>query len=344
MYLCDADIKKRLDSINFETTSTEHDFNPEEQIQPASVDLRLSNIFWEPKKQIGTIDLRKSALLELEPRSYWKKKILRSDECITLKPGKLLLARTYEKFSIPIDCAGKIEGRSSFSRLGVGIHTSGDFINPGYRGHMPLQLYNSSPNPIRIFPYIPICQLIFVHLSSLPDNLYGDKEFQSNYMDDDGGPSYWWRDKRIKSLQDTFKSNNLDIEVQEQLLVKVGVQEPEIIKRFERLFLKLRPSEKDNVDLLLNNFSKSEDRLKLRDKIKNGIYVTLFPVFISASIGSAFSKPYGVAHYGLWLFTILSLVPFLLSFDSSKRKYLGKEELSNGIKSCINTGIEKNKS
>src|SRR5205085_4347843 len=120
---------------------------------------------------------------------------------IVLKPSEMLLGRTYEIFTIPKDHAGKLEGRSSFARLGLAVHCSADFINPGYRGHMPLQLINFSRSSIRVFPLIPICQLILVRLSSTPTRVYGDRELSSKYMDDDGGPSYWWRDKRIKSLK-----------------------------------------------------------------------------------------------------------------------------------------------
>jgi len=108
MYLSDNEIHDKLDKIAFEVESNALAFDPKEQIQPASIDLRLSNLFWIPKRR-GTIDLRKTALLELEPRRFWKKIMLRSSDCLTIKPNSLVLGRVAEKFSMPPDCAGKIE-------------------------------------------------------------------------------------------------------------------------------------------------------------------------------------------------------------------------------------------
>ena len=213
MYLTDTEIRARLLELSFVCDNPQYPFVPDDQIQPCSVDLRLSNVFWEPSRR-STIDLRKSHLLELAPRRYWRKRVLKFGDHITLRPGRLLLARVYEMFAIPNDCAGRIEGRSSFARLGLSVHCTGDFLNPGYRGHMPLQLINFSPNPIRIFPYLPICQLMLIPLSSSPEKTYGAAELQSKYMDDDGGPSYWWRDKRIQNLHKLLAQRSVEDRIQ----------------------------------------------------------------------------------------------------------------------------------
>jgi deoxycytidine triphosphate deaminase len=67
MYLSDTDIRQRLAELDIECPDPAHPFQADEQIQPCSIDLRLSNVFWEPRRG-ATIDLRKSALLELQPR------------------------------------------------------------------------------------------------------------------------------------------------------------------------------------------------------------------------------------------------------------------------------------
>jgi len=321
MYLSNEDIKARLGEINFETYNEEHPFNEEIQIQPCTVDVRLSDVFWQPIKG-KTVDLRKSRLLEISPRMLWKKRILKDGEYITLKPGEILLGRIYEKFSVPNDCACKIEGRSSFARLGLSIHCTGDFINPGYRGHMPMQLVNSSPHLIKIFPFIPICQLIFVKLSNTPSKLYGEVELQHKYEDDDGGPSYWWRDKRIKSLQKKFQAVDISLEIQERILEKIGVQEPEIIERMEEFVSKTPSSNLQNADFILEEFIRREKRSRLKWKVIDVICYTIFGALFSASVGIFFSKPISMWHWIIWAITLISFMPFLWPILRHKTSYL----------------------
>ncbi len=62
---------------------------------------------------------------------------------------------------------------------------------------MPLQLYNAGEYPIVITPYLPLCQLMLIPLSGLPERSYGEPELESKYINDDGGPSLWWRDRLV---------------------------------------------------------------------------------------------------------------------------------------------------
>jgi deoxycytidine triphosphate deaminase len=326
VYLSDAEIANRLGELDFACDNPDQPFSREDQVQPCSIDLRLSNVFWEPVRK-RAIDLRKSRLLELAPRRYWKRRILKRGEYITLKPGKLLLGRVYEKFTVPLDCAGKVEGRSSFSRLGLSVHCTGDFLNPGYRGHMPLQLFNFGPNPIRLVPYLPICQVMLIPLRERPVRHYGLAELQSKYMDDDGGPSYWWRDKRIKSLQEAFHAADIAVELQDALLQQIGVQEPEIIERFERFIARMKTGKRENTDTLLEIFATSEDRLRIRDKLAKGASYALFGIAGSAAVGSLFVHPYSALHYVLAVATILLAWPFTRALLDSPKQYFGKKEL-----------------
>lgn len=327
MYLSDNQLREKWKELNIECDKVGCELDCYNQIQPSSIDLCLSNVFWEPvKKRI--IDLRKSRLLELDPRRYWKKKVLRKNECITLRPGKLLLGRVAAKFTIPNDCAGKIEGRSSFARLGLGIHCTGEYINPGYRGHMPLELYNYGPNPIKIFPYIPICQVMLIKLTSIPSRLYGLEELQNKYMDDDGGPSYWWRDKRVRSLQQVFTEKNVELYVQEKLLAKIGIQEPAIVERFESLVERKPRISNENADALIDEFTCSEDRLRTKDKVIKGLAIAILPILAAAAIGVAFTEQITYLHYTLWAGTLFSLWPFIWALKDNPKEYLGATELS----------------
>ncbi len=325
MYLSDTDIRQRLAELNIECHDPKHPFSADEQVQPCSIDLRLSNVFWEPQRG-ATIDLRKRALMELEPRRYYKRIPLRPEEFITLKPGKMLIACTYETFTVPTNCAAKIEGRSSFGRLGLSVHCTGDFANPGYRGNFPLILTNHSPTPIRLFPFIPICQLMLVPLSSPPARQYGESVLQSKYMDDDGGPSYWWRDKRIRTLQEALATGHIDIALQEEFLNRIGIQEPEVIVRFERFLTRSHRSELGSAQQVLRAFAESEERLRTRNRIIKGLWIVLLTV--AASVGGSFitSKPYGTWHYIVWTLTALCVIPCVRAFTIPETTYYGIRE------------------
>jgi len=326
MYLSDKEIISKLSEIKFECSDTLEPFNPTEQIQPCSVDIRLDNVFWKFKK-VRKIDFRKRKLMELEPRRFWKRIVIDKGESIDLKPGELLLGRIYEKFTIPNDCAGKIEGRSSFSRMGLGVHINSDFINPGYRGHMPLQLINNGKNTIRLYPFIPICQLIFIKLSSTPKRLYGIQELQSKYKDDDGGPSYWWRDKRIKRLQDVFYEKDIALKVQEQILGQIGVQEPEMIERFEKFVSKQKVESLTNPETLLKIFTIKESQKQRNEKIFLRCIQAFFIIITSFSIKLYYDKPIKWWYFLIWSINLIFLLAFIKSFLYEEKEYFNKKKL-----------------
>jgi len=326
MYLIDKELKQKLKELNFQCHDSDHKFEPDEQIQPCSIDVRLGEVFWKPKGS-KPVDLRKSQLLELAPRRYWKKFVLKEGEHLTIKPGELILGRIYEKFTIPKKCAGKIEGRSSFSRMGLGIHICCDFINPGYRGHMPLQIVNYSKSVIKIFPYIDICQLMLIRLNGIPEKLYGVNELQSKYMDDDGGPSYWWRDKRIKKLQELFAKKDLSIEIQENILKQIGVQEPEIIERFENYISKCKTQDISNVDTVLEKFGRKEEKFKTKEIILlRGVQI--LPLILSpVSIKLIFDGEVDFINIIIWTCNILLFIFFIKSWFYDPKEYLTRKKI-----------------
>jgi hypothetical protein len=130
--------------------------------------------------------------------------------------------------------ARKIEGRSSFARLGLTVHCTGDFINPVWDGFMPLRLTNHGTLPIRIAPFFPICQLMIVPLASPPERTYGDEELRSKYVNDDGGPSRWWRDGRIRELQERLAGIPVEEAVQREIAKLLRFEGPTILWRLTR--------------------------------------------------------------------------------------------------------------
>ena len=294
MYLIDKEIRNKLKELNFECINKEFPFDDSQQIQSCSIDLRLDIKFWKPKrgfKPSHSIDLRKSQLLKLSPRYYWKDITLRDGEYIEIKSGEFILGRVYEKFKMPENIAGKIEGRSSFGRLGLGVNINCAFINPGWKGHMPLQLINYSKTTLKIYPYIPICQLILISLAEVPERIYGHQELQSKYMDDDGGPSYWWRDDRIKKLQKMFMEKDITLEIQEDILKKIGVTDIDIIYRFEKFADKLKKNEISNTTWILEKFKKLEKKKQKLEKFYiyglpfiAGIFVPISIITLTSTI------------------------------------------------------------
>jgi deoxycytidine triphosphate deaminase len=327
MYLSDVSIKKLLPQIQFETDRPNDTFNFTEQVQPCSVDLRLDYMFWKQRKG-KTIDFRKDRLMEISPRQHWEKIILHQREVIKLKPGQMLLGRTLECFSIPVGHAGKIEGRSSFARMGLSVHCSADFINPGYRGRMPLQLLNNGQSAIILMPGISICQLVFIKLSSLSRKLYGHPSLSSKYMNDDGGPSYWWRDKWIKKLKLSMQ-DQLGEKFQKEILNVVGVREPEVIERFEKMISEMKLGDLTNSSELLEKFSKTEEKERKKLNLKKKIITWIGPAFSTISIKSFLSPPYDIIDYWLWFGTAIALFISLLEyfFGQPIGEFFGEKEL-----------------
>lgn len=126
------------------------------------------------------IDLRKGKFIDLfAPHSETLK--IREDQPYSLKPGRLVLARTREVVSFPISdeapCfAGRVEGRSSYARCGLLVHFTAPTIHAGFSGSITLELINLGPLNISLFPGMPICQLIIEEVSGSP--FRNDSQFQ----------------------------------------------------------------------------------------------------------------------------------------------------------------------
>lgn len=326
MYLCDQDLRDLLAQLAFASEDGSSPFNPDEQIQPASVDLRLGSVFWRPLRRV-TLDLRRTRLLEIQPRRYYRKIELEFGDVITIRPRELLLARTLEAFTVPNGYAGEIVGRSSFARLGLMVSATGSFINPGWRGRMPLQLVNFSPNAIRLVPGLPICQVRLTKLSANADRPYGHEDLESKYMDDDGGPSYWWRDKRIRNLHDLLSQKRVDERIQGRIDQVIGPTEPEVIERLEHLIAKTRVEDLQNADELLERFASKEDQRRLLRRWAINLSRALFSVGIAASLWVANKPPFSWWHYVVWGVGLLLVCLSVYAFRTEVGDHLGQQEL-----------------
>jgi len=252
----------------------------------------------------------------------WKRFDIAEGQSITIKPGHTIMGRVYESFHMPTNCAGKIEGRSSFARLGLAIHCTGDFINPGWSGFMPLQLTNVSPYPLRLAPYFSICQLMLIPLASQPERSYGDAELRSKYINDEGGPSLWWRDARVEQLQERLGRANAHEAIQREIVNRVRFQSTEVLARFQHDIDRKRIGEIENAAQVLDEFARREDRRRLIDTIALATPL-LFAGGVVASVFAAF----GVWTVVLIVTTALSSVGAFLAYERRDDGYLGTSDL-----------------
>lgn len=163
MILSDQDIRKELDSGRLVIQNLK---DLEVQLQPSSLDVRLSNEFSLLKRPPGASSLKVD-----EDSTSWFKTF--HQDCITLLPKDFLLASTIEYVKVPDDMVVQVEGRSSLGRLGIIVHATAGYIDPGFEGNITLEMCNLSPVPIQLKADMRIGQLVFHKMSSPAEKPYG---------------------------------------------------------------------------------------------------------------------------------------------------------------------------
>lgn len=152
------------------------------QIQPASVDVRLGNTFLVFRRHANTdIDPWQTSDDLMEPV------IVEENQSFILHPGEFVLGTTYERLTLPNDIVARIEGKSSLGRLGLLIHATAGFVDPGWtNGQITLELSNVAPLPIRLWPRMKIAQFSFVQMDAPAERPYGHPELGSKYQGQQG--------------------------------------------------------------------------------------------------------------------------------------------------------------
>ena len=146
-------------------------------IQPASVDLRLGDSFRVfHNHKITAIDLREP------PRELTEQVSPPPDEPFVIHPGEFCLGRTLEHVELPDDIVARIEGKSSLGRLGLIVHATAGFCDPGWQGTLTLELNNLTRVPIKLWPGLPIAQLSFMTLDAPALRPYGHADLGSHYQ------------------------------------------------------------------------------------------------------------------------------------------------------------------
>ena len=146
-------------------------------IQPASIDLRLGDSFRVfHNHRARAIDLRDP------PRNLTEQIVLGDDEPFVVHPGEFVLARTEEHVAIPDDIVARIEGKSSLGRLGLIVHATAGFVDPGFKGTLTLEITNLTRVPIKLYAGLPIAQLSFMALDAPAEHPYGSEALGSHYQ------------------------------------------------------------------------------------------------------------------------------------------------------------------
>jgi dCTP deaminase len=145
-----------------------------ELVQPASVDLRLGSSFRVfHNHRTSAIDLR-------EPPTNLTEEI--SAEMFVIHPGEFVLGVTEEYVELPDDIVARIEGKSSLGRLGLIVHATAGFVDPGFKGTLTLEITNLTRVPIKLYPGLLIAQLSFMTLDAPAERPYGSAELGSHYQ------------------------------------------------------------------------------------------------------------------------------------------------------------------
>ena len=181
MILSDRDLQKAITDKELSVVPLGKD-----AIQPASIDLRLGDefVYFVTDQFAGKPVPKSIDPFGPERLGHETKKIRAST--YKLAPGEFILAHTLEDVSIGHSLVARIEGRSTLGRLGLIVHATAGFVDPGWLGQLTLEMYNASPNYILLRHQMPIAQLAVERLSSACDRPYGDSTRNSKYRGQSG--------------------------------------------------------------------------------------------------------------------------------------------------------------
>ncbi|WP_028474215.1 dCTP deaminase [Nocardioides alkalitolerans] len=172
MLLSDRDILAEIDAGRVSLDPFEPDM-----VQPSSVDVRLDRFFRvfdnHLYPHIDPAEDQPDLTRPVEPVGQ---------EPFILHPGEFVLGSTYEVVGLPDDIAARLEGKSSLGRLGLLTHSTAGFIDPGFSGHVTLELANVANLPIKLWPGMKIGQLCFFRLTSAAQHPYGSERYGSRYQ------------------------------------------------------------------------------------------------------------------------------------------------------------------
>lgn len=171
MILSDRSLREQIDAGRIVIEP----FDPS-LIQPSSIDVKIGNLFRVFRNHTAAvIDVKQNQedLTELIT--------IRDGDAFMLHPGEFVLGSTVERIGVPDDLVGRVEGKSSLGRLGLIIHSTAGFIDPGFDGHITLELTNIATLPITLYPNMKVGQVSFMMMTTAAEHPYGTGPLGSKY-------------------------------------------------------------------------------------------------------------------------------------------------------------------
>lgn len=174
MIISDKDIKNKIKNgeIKVEPFKLEN-------LQPSSFDLELS-------EEVRVFDNWNQGEIDVRQKEDVSRVVKIKKTGFVLHPGEFILGSTAEEVTLPLDIAAKLEGRSSLGRLGLIVHATAGYVDPGFSGWLTFEIANISRLPIRMYAGMRIAQIVFYKMTSKVENAYGSKKLKSKYQGQKG--------------------------------------------------------------------------------------------------------------------------------------------------------------
>lgn len=170
--LSDKELKELIKEKNAVKAEKGPDLNYDLQLGPSSFDLRLGYEF-------GVLNTRKIEMIDTKNMEKYEEVINKekhtADEGVVVHPGEFILGSTLETLKVPNDLVARVEGRSSYGRLGIIVHATAGYVDPGFKGDITLEIQNLGNAPVKLYPEDRVCQIVFETMTSEAENPYNEK-------------------------------------------------------------------------------------------------------------------------------------------------------------------------
>lgn len=180
--LSDRDLEKIIEEKDAVTVEKGPEIDMDLQLGPSSFDLRMGYEF-------GIINTRKIEKIDTRNMDKYDEVIQKEEhspeEGVVIHPGEFILGSTLENIKVPDNLVARVEGRSSYGRLGIIVHATAGYVDPGFEGDITLEIQNLGNAPVKLYPEERVCQIVFETMTSEAREPYGDKT-DNKYMGQTG--------------------------------------------------------------------------------------------------------------------------------------------------------------